>query len=57
MREQIRAVLREQRLNDEIAAWTEELRRDADVVDYFDTELGELPPVVASEGVEDSSSE
>lgn len=36
VREQIRAVLREQRLNQEIEAWTDELRLEADIEDYFD---------------------
>lgn len=42
----IRRVLRERRLNDEIAAWTEELRQKADVVDYFEVPPRPLPPVV-----------
>ncbi len=45
VRESIRALLKEQRLNDEIARWTEELRRNADVVDHFESVHGELPPV------------
>lgn len=45
VREEIRVVLKEQRLNQEIARWTEELRREADVVDYLDSERAELPPV------------
>lgn len=36
VREQIRLVLREQRLNEEIERWTEELRLEADIEDYFD---------------------
>lgn len=36
VREQIRRVLREQRLDEEIARWTEELRLEADIEDYFD---------------------
>lgn len=36
VREEIREVLREQRLNEEIERWTEELRREADIEDYFD---------------------
>lgn len=44
VREQIRAVLREQRLNEEIDRWTEELRIEADVDDFFDSPLEELPP-------------
>lgn len=46
VRERIRAVLREQRLLEEITRWTTELRRQADVVDYFDSVHSELPPVV-----------
>lgn len=46
VREQIRAVLKEQRLNEEIVEWTGELRAKADVVNYFDSEHGELPPPV-----------
>ena len=44
MREQIRAVLREQLLNEEIERWTEELRRDADVVDLLDPDPQPSPP-------------
>lgn len=46
VREQIREVLRQQRLNEELERWTEELRRDADIADYSDVEHEELPPVV-----------
>lgn len=46
VRESIRAVLREQRLNQEIERWTEELRREADVVDLLDAPARPLPPVV-----------
>jgi hypothetical protein len=46
VRDQIRAVLREQRLNDAIGKWTEELRRKADIQVYFDRPAGQLPPVV-----------
>lgn len=46
VREQIRAVLREQRLNQELAGWTAELRRKADVEDYFDRPERPLPPRV-----------
>jgi hypothetical protein len=45
VREQIRAVIKEQRLNQELRTWTEELRREADIVDYFDSVHPELPPV------------
>jgi peptidyl-prolyl cis-trans isomerase SurA len=46
VREPIRQVLKEELLNEEIERWTDELRRNADVVDYFDREQRELPPVV-----------
>lgn len=42
-------MLREQRLNEEIERWTAELRGEADVVDYFESEHDTLPPVVARE--------
>ena len=44
VREEIRAVLRQQRLNEEIERWTEELRIEADIDDFFDAPLDELPP-------------
>ena len=43
VREQIRQVLKEQRLNEEILRWTDELRLEADVVDYFDSAHEGLP--------------
>lgn len=46
VRESIRAVLRERRLNEEIDRWTADLRSKADVVDYLDREPRPLPPVV-----------
>lgn len=45
VREQIRAVLREQRLNEEIERWTGGLRAEADVVDHFEASARDLPPV------------
>lgn len=46
VREQIRGLLREQRLNLEIESWTEELRQAADIEDYFERSLGDqLPPL------------
>ena len=36
VREEIRAVLREERLNEELDLWTEQLRQDADIVDSLD---------------------
>ncbi len=46
VREPIRQVLRETLLNEELERWTDELRRGADVIDYFDQERKELPPIV-----------
>ncbi len=46
VREAIRAVLRERRLDEEIEAWTEKLRLEADVVDHLERADEELPPVV-----------
>jgi peptidyl-prolyl cis-trans isomerase SurA len=47
VREQIREVLRQQRLTGEIDRWTEELRRKANIAVYIDHPTGgPLPPVV-----------
>jgi hypothetical protein len=46
VRDDIRKVLREQRLNDEIRRWTAELRRDANIAVYLDSPEQPLPPVV-----------
>jgi parvulin-like peptidyl-prolyl isomerase len=46
VREDIRNVLRQQRLNQEIRRWTAELRKDADIAVYFDAPDGPLPPVI-----------
>ena len=46
VREEIRAVLKEVRLNQEIASWTEELRQEADIDDYFADQNNDLPPIV-----------
>lgn len=46
VRDRIRAVLKEQRLNEELDKWTEELRRAADIQVYFDPPPNQLPPVV-----------
>lgn len=46
VREAIRALLKERRLDDEIVRWTSELRARADVLDYFESTHEELPPVV-----------
>ena len=48
VREQIREVLRQQRLNEELQRWTAELRRSADVEDYFDRPQRTLPPKVGA---------
>jgi len=45
VREAIRAVLQQERLNQEIARWTDELRREADVL-IFQDPPDPLPPVV-----------
>jgi hypothetical protein len=46
VREEIREVLKQQRMNQELEKWTEELRANADIVTYPD-EAGDkpLPPV------------
>ena len=46
VREPIRALLREQRMNEEFEQWTLDLRADADIEDYFESSFSELPPVV-----------
>lgn len=46
VRERIRELLREQRLNEEIEIWTDELRLEADIEDYLETEHEGLPPKV-----------
>lgn len=53
VRDQIRAVLKEQRLNQELDKWTEELRRQADIHVYFDRPADQLPPVVKRIGKKD----
>jgi len=53
VRDQIRAVLKEQRLNQELDKWTEELRRAADIHIYFDKPAEKLPPVVKRIGKKD----
>jgi hypothetical protein len=57
VRESIRAVLRERRLNEEIDRWTADLRSKADVVDYFDRTRRALPPVVDERGAPSSSAQ
>lgn len=56
VREEIRAVLREMRLNEEIERWTEDLRQEADIADYFDSPREELPPIVISSQSQESDS-
>lgn len=46
IREQIREVLRQRELNRELAEWTEDLRREADVVLHLEPSEPPLPPVV-----------
>ncbi|MGD2115563.1 MAG: hypothetical protein PVG07_10945 [Acidobacteriota bacterium] len=46
VREDIRRVLKERRLNEAIEGRTEELRREADIVNYLDSEHEELPGVI-----------
>ena len=46
VREAIRALLKEERLNREIERWTADLRREADVVDYLEPDDRPLPPPV-----------
>jgi len=50
VREEIRQVLKEQRLNEAIESKTEELRREADIVNYFDDSHDSLPPVILEIG-------
>lgn len=40
VREKIRAVLRERLLDEEIESWTDELRGEADIEDFFDEVIG-----------------
>lgn len=46
VREDIRGLLRGQRLNEEIDRWTERLRREADIQVFLDDPVDELPPVI-----------
>jgi hypothetical protein len=46
VREEIRELLKQQRLNQAIEERTEELRREADILNFFDSEHETLPPVV-----------
>lgn len=49
VREEIRTVLREEQINRELERWTEELRRESDVVIHEEPGGELLPPVVATE--------
>lgn len=49
VREEIRTVLREQRLNEEIEVWTGELALQADIVNYLEERPSELPPPVVEQ--------
>jgi hypothetical protein len=46
MRQEIRQILRDVRLNEQIEIWTEELRLEAEIVDHLDRPQEPLPPVV-----------
>lgn len=46
VREDIRRVIREQRLNQEIERWTSELRLEADIEDYFEPDSAEAEVVL-----------
>ncbi len=46
LREPIRALLKEERLNQELLRWTEELRGKAEVLDFFEEKIRDLPPLV-----------
>lgn len=48
VREAIRALLREQRMNEELERWTTELLQLADIEDYFESNFESLPPLVDS---------
>ena len=46
VREAIRTLLREQRMNEELERWTTELLQLADIEDYFESNFDSLPPLV-----------
>lgn len=50
VREAIRTVVREQRMNEELERWTTELLQKADIEDYFESNYQVLPPVVDTVG-------
>ena len=52
VREDIRGLLKERRLNDEIERWTRELRREADVRLFLEPPPPPLPPVAERYGAE-----
>lgn len=56
VREEIRNVLREQRLNEEILRWTRELRLEADIEDYFERDEETSTDVVLGVKTETSDS-
>lgn len=47
VREEIRGLIQETRLNEEIVSWTAELRLEADVIDYLDSRHESLPALIA----------
>ncbi len=52
VREAIRNLLRERRMNEELERWTTELLQAADVEDFFDSQFEDLPPAVMTIGGE-----
>jgi len=48
VREAIRTLLREQRMNEELERWTTELLQQADIEDNFDSNYESLPPLLDS---------
>lgn len=55
VREEIRQLLKERRLNEAIEERTEELRREADILTFFDSEAEGMPPVVLELTSEDDN--
>lgn len=51
VREAIRTYLHEQRMNEELERWTNELLQRADIEDFFDSNYDTLPPVVSSKSM------
>ena len=52
VREAIRTLLREQRMNEELERWTTELLQQADIEDNFDSNYESLPPLLDAIGAE-----